>query len=56
MNTIEGKADLAESELDDENFAVRTVPEEMEEAAKAAAESCPVNAIEIYNDDKQIVP
>jgi ferredoxin len=57
MNPAEGKADLIGSETDDEGFLLRSVPKDMEESAKAAAKSCPVDAIEIYNDDNErIVP
>lgn len=55
MNMAEGKADLASSEKANGVF-VREVPEGKEDEAKAAAESCPVDAIVLYNDDEQIHP
>jgi ferredoxin len=57
MDPIAGKADLEGSKVNPDDLLVRSVPEEHEDAAKAAAESCPVDAIKIYNKDgEQIVP
>ena len=46
-----GKADLAESEEVDEDIFEREVPADAELDAKYAARVCPVDAIEIYDDD-----
>ena len=46
-----GKADLAESEEVDEDIFEREVPADAELDAKFAARACPVDAIEIYDDD-----
>jgi ferredoxin len=45
-----GKAVLKDSEEQDGVF-VREVPEDAELDAKFAARSCPVDAIELYDDD-----
>jgi ferredoxin len=54
-NTDAGKADLAESQQTDGRF-VREVPDDAELDAKFAARACPVDAIEIFEEDEQIVP
>ena len=55
-NTDEGKADLADSEEVETDIFEREVPEGAELDAKFAARTCPVDAIEIYDDDgEQIV-
>lgn len=55
-NEDEGKADLAEGEEIEPDIFERTVPEDAELDAKFAARACPVDAIEIYDDDgEQIV-
>ena len=46
-----GKADLEESEEVDEDIFEREVPADAELDAKFAARACPVDAIEIYDDD-----
>ena len=46
-----GKAILADSTETEEDLFVREVPEDAEFDAKFAARSCPVDAIEIYDDD-----
>lgn len=52
----EGKADLAESEETETGIFEREIPEDAEFDAKFAARVCPVDAIEIYDDDgEQIV-
>jgi ferredoxin len=56
MNMMAGKADLEDSTEEEDGIFVREVPEDMEDAAKSAAESCPVDAIYIYEDDEQILP
>lgn len=56
MNLAEGKADLAGAEADEDGLFVREVPEDAEELAKAAAESCPVDAITIIEDGEQTIP
>lgn len=55
-NKDEGKADLADSAEVEPDIFEREVPEEAELDAKFAARTCPVDAIEIYDDDgEQIV-
>jgi ferredoxin len=56
MNMAEGKADFDGAEERESGVFVRDVPEDAEAAAKAAAESCPVDAIAVYEDGEQIVP
>lgn len=51
MNVVEGKADLIDGEEDEDGRLVREVPEEAEEDAVAAAESCPVDVIVVYDED-----
>ncbi|WP_254832964.1 ferredoxin [Haloglomus salinum] len=54
-----GKAVLADAEPseDDPDVFVREVPEEAELDAKFAARACPVEAIEVYDDEgNRIVP
>ncbi len=56
-NLDDGKADLAESEEEDDGVFVREVPDGAELDAKFAARSCPVDAIAVYDDDgEQLVP
>jgi len=51
-----GKAVLVDSEERDEDIFVREVPAGAELDAKFAARACPVDAIEVYDDDgEQIV-
>jgi len=50
-----GKAVLVDSEEADEGVFVREVPEDAELDAKFAARSCPVDAIEVYDDDGEQV-
>ena len=47
----DGKADLAESEAVEPGVFEREVPADAELDAKFAARSCPVDAIEVYDDD-----
>ncbi|WP_123536923.1 ferredoxin [Halosimplex salinum] len=55
-DTDAGKAVLADSEEAEEDIFVREVPEDAEMDAKFAARACPVDAIEVYDDDgEQIV-
>lgn len=57
MNIAESKADLEDAEEIEDDLFARAVPEAVEEDAKNAAEACPVDAIEVYDDDgNQIVP
>lgn len=57
MNMAEGKADLTDADETGDGVHVREISEELEDMAKAAAESCPVDAIKIYDDDgEQLVP
>lgn len=51
-----GKAILEGGEETDEDVFEREVPEDAELDAKFAARACPVDAIEVYDDDgEQIV-
>jgi len=51
-----GKAVLADSEERTEGTFVREVPDDAELDAKFAARACPVDAIEVYDDDgKRVV-
>ncbi len=53
----DGKADLADSEEQDDGVFVREVPEDAELDAKFAARTCPVDAIVVYDDDgEQLIP
>ena len=56
-NLNDGKADLKGSEADDdeEDVFVLEVPEGDKLDAKFAARSCPVDAIEVYDDDGEQV-
>lgn len=56
MNMAEGKAEFEGAEETEDGLFVREVPEGAEEKAKAAAETCPVDAIVVYEDGEQIVP
>jgi len=47
----DGKADLAAAEEVAPDVFEREVPDDAELDAKFAARSCPVDAIEIYDDD-----
>ncbi|SDX73986.1 ferredoxin [Halobellus clavatus] len=54
-NLDEGKADLAEStEVEDGVFELE-VPDGAELDAEFAARACPVDAIELYDGDEQVV-
>ena len=56
-NLDDGKADLADSEETDEDVFVREVPADAELDAKFAARACPVDAIEVYDDDgERLIP
>lgn len=56
MNMAAGKADLEESEETEDGIFVRDIPEDLKEAAEDAANSCPVDAIKVYEDGEQIAP
>ena len=47
----DGKADLAGSEAVEPDVFEREVPADAELDAKFAARACPVDAIEVYDDD-----
>jgi ferredoxin len=51
-----GKVTLLESEEVEADIFEREVPEGAELDAKFAARTCPVDAIEIYEDGEQIIP
>ena len=54
-NLNDGKADLADSEETDDDLFVVKVPDGEELDAKFAARACPVDAIEVYDDDGEQV-
>ncbi len=54
-NQDEGKADLADSEEIEADIFEREVPEDAELDAKFAARTCPVDAIEIYEDGEKLI-
>lgn len=57
MNMIDGKADLDGAEEVDENFLVREVSNSFkEQEAIAAAESCPLKAIKVFEKNEKIAP
>jgi len=54
-NLNDGKADLRDSEAESEGVFVVDVPDDEEFDAKFAARVCPVDAIEVYDDDGEQV-
>ena len=57
MNMGEGKADLEGSTETEDGVFVLEIPTDAEDDAKAAAESCPTDAIAVYDDEgNQLVP
>jgi len=54
-NLDDGKADLADSEEVEEDIFVAEVPDDAEFDAEFAARTCPVDAIELYDDDGEQV-
>jgi ferredoxin len=50
-NRDDGKADLPSAEEVEEDLFVAEVPPDAELDAKFAARTCPVDAIELYDDD-----
>ena len=50
-----GKAVLADSEEVEEDIFEREIPDDAELDAKFAARACPVDAIEVYDDDGEQV-
>lgn len=55
MNLGEGKADLVDADEIEEGVFEREVPEGEEDAARTAAESCPVDAITIVEEGEEVV-
>lgn len=51
MNMAAGKADLAQADETEDGLFVREVPVADEEDAIASAKACPVDAIEVYDND-----
>ncbi|SMO33188.1 ferredoxin [Halorubrum cibi] len=51
----DGKADLVDGEEREEDLFVVEVPDGEELDAKFAARACPVDAIEVYDDDGEQV-
>lgn len=56
MNMADGKAELTGAEEMENGVFVREIPEDAEDAVRAAAEACPVDAIRVYEGDEQIIP
>lgn len=57
MNMGAGKAELAGGTETEDGVFTMEVPADAEDEAKAAAESCPTDAITIYdNEGNQLVP
>lgn len=57
MNVSAEKADLEDAEERDNGVFVREIPENRESEAMSAAETCPVNAIIVFDEDgNQISP
>lgn len=57
MNMTAKKADLKDADEREDGHFVLETPTRAEEAAKSAAESCPIDAIRVLNDDgEQIYP
>ena len=54
-NPDAGKADLADAEEVEEDVYALAVPEGAEFDAEMAARACPVDAIELYDDDGEQV-
>ena len=54
-NRTDGKADLVDAEETESGVYVVEVPDGDELDAKFAARSCPVDAIEIYDDGDRVV-
>lgn len=54
-NEDAGKAELADGEETETGIFEREIPEDAELDAKFAARACPVDAIEIYDDDGEQV-
>lgn len=51
MDVVEGKADLQDAEEVEDGLFVREVPVDAEEEVVVAAESCPVDAIVVIDDE-----
>jgi ferredoxin len=56
MNVPAGKADLDGATEERDGVFVREVPESKLERAIAAAESCPIDAIVVYDGDERVAP
>ena len=57
MNMMAGKADLEGAEEVKDDLFVLKIPADVEKKAKAATETCPVDAIRLLDDDdEQILP
>lgn len=56
MDIEDGKANLTDADESSNGTFVCDVSADDKEAAIAAAESCPVDAITVYEEDEEVVP